>query len=187
MQYVNKWMEYWRKSGKRYGCRKNIKYRFFKITFTQSVFLYCVCWVWFVWVFFPNQFHALFNPAEFNFSVNQHLLSGASQFPLPIISFFFPVLPWVLLFNTAFRLFFSPSFCPVFCSFYTMFLSCSLHLLSPQTVTKIVTEEILVNKIRFVELRIVPCQTLSSSLVSFISTNSAQVWDLAWQSYSLYP
>lgn len=61
--------------------------------------------------FFPNQFNALFNPAEFNFSVYQYLLSGASQFPLLII-FFPPVFPWVLLFNIAFRLFFSPHFPP---------------------------------------------------------------------------
>jgi len=65
-----------------------------------------------------------------------------------------------------------------------MFLSCLLRLLSPQTATNIVAEEILVNKIRFLELRIVPCQTLSSSLGCFISTSSAQVQGLAWQSYS---
>lgn len=51
MQHVNKWMEYWRQSEKKYGCRKNIKYRFFKITFIQSGFLCCACLVWFIWVF----------------------------------------------------------------------------------------------------------------------------------------
>lgn len=102
---------------------------------------------WFVWGFFcPNQFNALFNPTELNFSVKQHLVSGASQFPLLLISFFLLSLgSYCLILAFGFGFFFLLLFCPVLCPFHSMFLSCLLYLLSPQTATKIVAEEILVS------------------------------------------
>lgn len=69
---------------------------------------------WFVWGFFffcPNQFNALFNPTEFNFSVKQHLVGGASQFPLLLISFFLLSLgSYCLILAFGFGFFFSPPF-----------------------------------------------------------------------------